>query len=79
VLHVLKPKGRLGVVSIAKRHPSTLIQRLYEYLHHYFPQWIDCRPIYPGHILQDHGFSIIEVQRLPMFGLCVEIVTAQKR
>ena len=76
---LLKSNGRIGVVAIAKRHPATWIQRLYEALHHYFPQWIDCRPIYPGQLLQDHGFLILKRQVLPMFGLQVELVTAKKR
>jgi demethylmenaquinone methyltransferase/2-methoxy-6-polyprenyl-1,4-benzoquinol methylase len=78
-LRLLKPNGRMGVVAIAKRHPTTWIQRLYEALHHYFPQWIDCRPIYTSQLLQDHGFLILEKQVLPMFGLQVELVTAKKR
>jgi len=76
---LLKPNGRMGVVAIAKRHPATWIQRLYEALHHYFPQWIDCRPIYPSQLLQDHGFLVLEKQVFPMFGLHVELVTAKKR
>lgn len=75
---VLKANGRVGVVAIAKCHPVTLVQRLYEYLHHYFPQWIDCRPIYPSQVLREHGFQILERRVLPMFGLRVELVTAKK-
>nr|WP_206203392.1 methyltransferase domain-containing protein [Thermococcus sp. GR7] len=45
IKRVLKPGGRLGVVSMSKEGGNVLL-RLYEWLHEKFPQYIDCRHIY---------------------------------
>ena len=82
VLHecrrVLKNGGRVCVVAMAKKDRSGFMIRLYEWLHRKFPDYADCRPIYPQEALKDAGFNIVTKKDLPMWGLPVEIVLARK-
>lgn len=73
---VLSSGGRICVVSLSKAGKPTLISRLYEYLHDLFPQWMDCRPIYPRQALLNAGFHIKKSKQFSMFGLLVDIVLA---
>jgi ubiquinone/menaquinone biosynthesis C-methylase UbiE len=78
IRRVLKPSGRLGVVSMAKTERDSLIQKLYEWLHLKFPQAIDCRPIYVEQSIREAGFEIAYQQRVSMMGLAGEIVIGSK-
>jgi len=71
---VLKPDGRLGVVSLAKR--DTLACRLYEWGHARWPVLLDCRPIALSKILEAGGFRLQDAKVETMWGLAVEIVLA---
>lgn len=75
---VLRPGGRLGVVSMAKKQEDNLVVRLYEWSHDKFTKYVDCRPIYVQEAIADAGFSIQSIRQLSMFGLPVEIVVAGK-
>ena len=74
---VLKPIGHLGVVALARE--KQLSVRLYEWFHQRWPQVVDCRPIHVHRSLIHSGFEIQEAQRMTMWGLPVEIVTAQPK
>jgi len=75
-LTILKPNGRICIVSIAKKNkPMT---KLYELAHILFPKQLDCRPIYPRQALMEAGFEIIAVREESMWGISVEIVLAKK-
>jgi len=74
---LLKPLGRLGVVALAREDKPAV--RLYEWFHHHWPQVVDCRPIYVHRALIHSGFEIQEAQRMTMWALPVEIVTAQPK
>ena len=69
---VLKPEGRLGVVSLAKR--DVLACRLYEWGHKRWPVLLDCRPIELRKSLKAEGFRIQAAKVETMWGLPVEIV-----
>jgi ubiquinone/menaquinone biosynthesis C-methylase UbiE len=69
---VLKRKGRLGVVSLAKR--DVLACRLYEWGHERWPALLDCRPIYLRESLEAGGFRVQAAKVQTMWGLPVEIV-----
>ena len=69
---VLKRKGRLGVVSLAKR--DVLACRLYEWGHERWPVLFDCRPIYLRESLEAGGFRLQAAKVQTMWGLPVEIV-----
>jgi demethylmenaquinone methyltransferase/2-methoxy-6-polyprenyl-1,4-benzoquinol methylase len=78
IKRVLKPGGRLGVVSMSKEDGDSLLLRLYERLHEKFPQYIDCRPIYVEQSIRGAGFEIKYKEEVKLFGLPGEIVIAKK-
>jgi ubiquinone/menaquinone biosynthesis C-methylase UbiE len=57
IRRVLKPGGRLGVISLSKQD-SSLAVRLYEWVHNRWPKYVDCRPIYTESAIQTAGFKI---------------------
>jgi len=75
---VLRDGGRICVVGMSKESP-TAMTRLYEMLHRRLPTFIDCRPIFIRETLAHAGFRILHAEELPMWGLLVEIVLAQKQ
>jgi ubiquinone/menaquinone biosynthesis C-methylase UbiE len=74
---VLKPNGRLGIVSLT-RSPRTLSVRLYELAHQLFPVMIDCRPIPLVELLEDNGFCIQTAEKSLNWGLPVMITISTK-
>lgn len=78
IKRVLKPKGRLGIVSISKQNGESLLLRLYEWAHRKWPEYVDCRPIYLEESLRDAGYEIREEEKVKLFGLAGEIVVAVK-
>ena len=71
---VLRPGGRLGVVSMAKTPRDSVVVRLYEWAHRKMPAWVDCRPIFVRAAVERAGFRVASVSPMLMFGLPVEIV-----
>jgi demethylmenaquinone methyltransferase/2-methoxy-6-polyprenyl-1,4-benzoquinol methylase len=76
---MLKPQGRIGVVSLQRSNRYSRIERLYEWVHMRFPQWVDCRPIRASHKLTQAGFRLQQAEVQPMFGLQVSMIVAIKR
>lgn len=76
---VLKPGGRIGVVSMSKKGEETLMRKAYLWAHIRFPKYVDCRPIYAEKTISDSGFGIIHSRLERIYGLPVEIVTGVKR
>jgi len=72
---ILKPEGRLGVVSLAKR--DVLACRLYAWGHERWPVLLDCRPIELRKSLETGGFRIQAAKVKTMWGLPVEIALAR--
>lgn len=77
IKRVLKPGGRLGVISMSKEGGGLLIG-LYEWFHERFPRYVDCRPIYAGQSIKEAGFKIKYKEEVRLFGLPGEIVIAVK-
>ncbi|MBC8376489.1 MAG: methyltransferase domain-containing protein [FCB group bacterium] len=75
---VLKPGGRLCMVSMSKKSRSGLMVKLYEWTQKNFNKYVDCRPIYVEQSIGDNGFIISSVTEMSMFGLPVDIVLATK-
>jgi len=73
---VLKPKGRIGIVALAKQDISAV--RIYEWFHRRMPNIVDCRPIYLQPILNGAGFHIQKSMVKTIWNLPVEIATARK-
>ncbi len=78
VRRVLKPNGRVGVVSMSKEDATSPLLRLYEWLHEILPQYIDCRPIYVERSIKDAGFGIQYKERVSLLGLPGDIVIGTK-
>ncbi|HET9913409.1 MAG TPA: class I SAM-dependent methyltransferase [Anaerolineales bacterium] len=75
---VLKPGGRLAVVSMTKTDPPGMAVRMYEWFHEHMPNYADCRPIFARLALEQSGFAILDVSVSSMWGLPVEIVLGKR-
>jgi len=73
---VLRPKGRIGVVSLSRAAPVRWPTRLYERLHDRFPATLDCRPIHGRLALEAAGFEQARSKLVPLWGLRAEAVVA---
>ena len=71
---VLKPQGRIVNVSLQKQQSYPPIERIYEWIHRLFPQWVDCRPIQGSKAFAQAGFLVKKTLVQPMFGLLVSII-----
>ena len=71
IRRVLKPGGRLVVVSLSKDQQLGLIGRIYESFHDRFPKLADCRPIPARHLIGEGGFKIQESYEYKMWGIPV--------
>jgi demethylmenaquinone methyltransferase/2-methoxy-6-polyprenyl-1,4-benzoquinol methylase len=69
---ILKPGGRLVVISLAKR--DALACRLYEWGHAHWPALLDCHPIHLRESLEAGEFRVQAANVQTMWGLPVEIV-----
>ena len=75
---ILKPNGRIVVVSMTKTDPPGMAVRIYEWFHEHLPDYADCRPIFARQALEQARFQIQDVSVSSMWGLPVEIVLGKK-
>jgi len=75
---VLRPAGRIVVVAMSRRGRAGWMLRLYEWAHHKWPHYLDCRPIDAQNALAGTGFALAQATLSNMYGLAVEIVLARK-
>jgi len=68
IKRVLKPWGRVGVVSMSKENGGSLLLKLYEWVHRKWPAYVDCRPIYLEQSIRDAEFEIMTKQKVKLFG-----------
>ena len=75
---ILKPGGRLAVVSMTKNDPPGIPVRIYEWFHDAMPNYADCRPIFARQSIEESGFKIEDASVSSMWGLPVQIVIGKK-
>jgi demethylmenaquinone methyltransferase/2-methoxy-6-polyprenyl-1,4-benzoquinol methylase len=75
---VLRPTGRLGIVSMSRASAKSAPVRLYEWAHLRWPRYVDCRPIYLEQSLINAGYRIRSQEMARMVGLPIEIIVATK-
>lgn len=67
IKRVLKPTGRICVVSIPKEnHESSIVLKIYEWFHKMFPKYASCRPIYVEDSIKEGGYNIITKDEIMM-------------
>ena len=79
IKRVLKPTGRLGIVSMSvvkePNHPS-LLERAYVWMHRHFPHLVDCQPIDVHAHLTSAGFKIQSSKEIEIWTMPVAVVVA---
>jgi ubiquinone/menaquinone biosynthesis C-methylase UbiE len=76
IKRILKTNGRLSVVSLSKENGNSRMLKTYEWVHEYFPNIADCRPIYVEQSIKNAGYQISYKENIKIFGLPGEIVIA---
>ena len=70
IRRVLKPGGRLGLVSMPREgHEDSLVWKVYEWLHRTFPRHASCRPIYVEDSVKSAGFEITAAEEQKIAGV----------
>ena len=79
IKRVLKPMGRLGVVSLSKEgRENSRFLRLYEWVHQKIPQYASCRPIYVEQSMEEAGYEIVKREEFLLWRLApMKIVLAK--
>ena len=76
---VLKPTGRVGIVSMATvedGESESLLERTYIWMHTHFPHIVDCQPIPLEQMVLDSGFVMAKHERVDLFTMPVAIIVA---
>ncbi len=75
---VLKPNGRIVVVSLTKLEKDGAVMKMFEWTHKHFPNLLNCRPIYVQRALESAGFHI-QNSTIEHIWVPVEIVLGIKK
>jgi demethylmenaquinone methyltransferase/2-methoxy-6-polyprenyl-1,4-benzoquinol methylase len=78
---VLKPGGRIGVVSMATVRPGhhvSVLERTYVWMHRHFPHLVDCRPIDTEGVVSAAGFRVTTVHDLEIWTMPVRVVVGAR-
>ncbi|NQV27178.1 MAG: methyltransferase domain-containing protein [Rhodopirellula sp.] len=81
VRRVLRPGGRLSIVSMATtregEHDSVL-ERTYKWMHQHFPHFVDCQPIDAAGFVRNSGFVDVNETRLEIWTMPVAVINASR-
>jgi len=77
IRRVLKPGGRLGVVSMAlpkEGDKDSFLEKTYKWMHQHFPHIVDCQPIDAAGFLKDAGFTITAENSMDIWTMPVAVL-----
>lgn len=75
---VLRPGGRLALVSMSADGGNRAAMALYAWSHRLFPVLVDCRPIHLRAALDAGGFEVVSLEQGTMWGLGVAWALARR-
>ena len=75
---VLRPIGRLAIVSLTTTDPPANMERAYLLAHKIMPRLADCRPIPLTSLITEGGFTVIDQRRCDIVGIPTIAVTARR-
>jgi len=81
IRRVLRPGGRMGVVSMATvspGEPESRLEKSYKWMHLHFPHIVDCQPIEVERYVEEAGYELLECDRIELFTLPVAVVVGRK-
>jgi len=73
---LLKPQGKLVLVSMARAQKAGPVYRLYLWAHRKYPRWIDCRTVDAARVLEDNYVRVTQKKTHKLFGLPVDSILA---
>tara|TARA_R110002111_G_scaffold247140_3_gene310105 strand:- start:46064 stop:46726 length:663 start_codon:yes stop_codon:yes gene_type:complete len=77
IKRVLKPGGRLGVVSMAlpkEGDKDSFLEKTYKWMHQHFPHIVDCQPIDAAGFLKEAGFTITAENNMDIWTMPVAVL-----
>lgn len=81
IRRVLKPGGRLGVVSmatVAEGEHESILEKTYKWMHQHFPHIVDCQPIDVSSFVADAGLELTQEISLEIWTMPVKAVVGTK-
>ncbi len=82
IRRVLRPTGRVGIVSMAttpEGQDESTLTKIYKWLHRHFPHFIDCQPIDAAKFVEDAGFEITHRTDLKIWSLPVIVLVGKQK
>ncbi len=76
VRRMLRPGGRVAVVSLTMTAPPALMERAYLLAHRFMPRLADCRPVPVIDLLREADFLVTAEQRSDIVGVPVAVIGA---
>ncbi|MCA9114682.1 MAG: methyltransferase domain-containing protein [Planctomycetaceae bacterium] len=81
IMRVLKPGGRLGIVSMAHvegDERESVLEKTYRWMHQHFPHIVDCQPIHAARRLEEAGFHLEVNDRREIWSMPVAVLVGRK-